>query len=256
MSTKPYRLGVALSGGGVKGFAHAGALKALEEFGYKPDIIAGTSAGSVAGALYAAGYAPSEICDMFKKKGFANFTQLTIPTAGLFNPTKFVSFMRSKIAYKNIEDLPIPLRIVATDLDHGHRTVFTQGSLPERIMASSNVPIVFPPMEIEGIHYIDGGVFCNFPVDVIRDECDMVIGINVSPLVPTQYKQTISDIATRAYNFMFRANTKEAGKLCDILVEMPDVLNYDMFDLDAVDEIFKLGYHETKMVLQRNQHLL
>lgn len=253
---KTYKLGVALSGGGVKGFAHAGALKALEEFGYRPDIIAATSAGAVAGALYAAGYTPVEICDMFKNKGFTNFTQLTIPTAGLFSPNKFVSFLRSKIAYKNIEDLPIPLRIVASDLDHGQRTVFTHGSLPERVMASSTVPIVFPPTVIDGVHYVDGGVFCNFPVDVIREQCQLVIGVNVSPLVPTQYKQTIVEIALRSYNFMFRANTKEDGKLCDILVEMPEVLQYDMFDLDAVDEIFKLGYHQTKMVLQRHQHLL
>jgi NTE family protein len=254
--SKIFKLGVALSGGGVKGFAHAGALKALEEFGYKPNIIAGTSAGAVAGSLYAAGYSPIEICDMFKNKGFTNFTQLTIPTAGLFNPIKFVDFLRSKIAYQNIEDLPIPLRIVATDLDHGQRTVFTQGSLAERVMASATVPIVFPPTVIDHVHYIDGGVFCNFPVDVIRDECEIVIGINVSPLVPTQYKQTILDIAMRSYNFMFRANTKEDGKLCDILVEMPDVLQYDMFDLDAVEEIYRMGYHETKKVLQRYQHLL
>lgn len=253
---KPYKLGVALSGGGVKGFAHAGALRAIEEFGYKPNIISGTSAGAVAGALYSAGYKPIEICELFKKKSFSTFTQFTIPTAGFFNPARFMQFMDDKIAYKNIEDLPIPMRIVATDLDHGKRVVFEKGNLARSVMASATVPIVFVPTVIDGVHYIDGGVFCNFPVDVIREDCDMVIGINVSPLVPTEYKQTIVDIATRAYNFMFRANTKEDGKLCDILVEMPDVLQYDMFDLDAVDEIYRMGYHETKKVLQRNQHLL
>lgn len=254
--SKQYKLGVALSGGGVKGFAHAGALKAIEEFGYQPNIIAGTSAGAIAGALYAAGYAPMEICDMFKNKSFTHFTQLTIPSSGLFNPSKFMQFIKDKIAYKNIEDLPIPMRIVATDLDHGTRVVFSKGSLAERVMASATVPIVFQPTVIDNVHYIDGGVFCNFPVDVIREECDMVIGINVSPLVPTEYKQTILDIALRSYNFMFRANTKEDGMLCDILVETPDVLQFDMFDLDAVDEIYRMGYHETKRILQKHQHLL
>lgn len=253
---KKYKLGLALSGGGVKGFAHAGALKALEEFGYKPDIISGTSAGAVAGALYVAGYTPKEICDLFKNKSFSNFTNITIPTSGLFSPAKFVDFLKQKITYANIEDLPIPMRIVATDLDAGKIKVFTEGSLAERVMASATVPVVFPPTVIDDVHYVDGGIFCNFPVDVIRQDCEKVIGINVSPLVPTQYKQTIIEIALRSYNFMFRANTKEDGMLCDILVELPDVLQYDMFDLDAIDEIYRMGYHETKLALQKNEHLL
>lgn len=253
---KKYKLGLALSGGGVKGFAHAGALKALEEFGYKPDIISGTSAGAVAGALYVAGYSPKEICDLFKNKSFSNFTNITIPTSGLFSPAKFVDFLKQKITYPNIEDLPIPMRIVATDLDAGKIKVFTEGSLAERVMASATVPVVFPPTVIDDVHYVDGGIFCNFPVDVIRQDCEKVIGINVSPLVPTQYKQTIIEIALRSYNFMFRANTKEDGMLCDILVELPDVLQYDMFDLDAIDEIYRMGYHETKLALQKNEHLL
>lgn len=253
---KKYKLGLALSGGGVKGFAHAGALKALEEFGYKPDIISGTSAGAVAGALYVAGYSPKEICDLFKNKSFSNFTNITIPTSGLFSPAKFVDFLKQKITYSNIEDLPIPMRIVATDLDAGKIKVFTEGSLAERVMASATVPVVFPPTVIDDVHYVDGGIFCNFPVDVIRQDCEKVIGINVSPLVPTQYKQTIIEIALRSYNFMFRANTKEDGMLCDILVELPDVLQYDMFDLDAIDEIYRMGYHETKLALQKNEHLL
>lgn len=252
---KKYKLGIALSGGGVKGFAHAGALKALEEFGYKPDIISGTSAGAVAGALYVAGYSPKEICDLFKNKSFSNFTNITIPTSGLFSPAKFVDFLKQKITFPNIEDLPIPMRIVATDLDAGKIKVFTEGSLAERVMASATVPVVFPPTVIDDVHYVDGGIFCNFPVDVIRQDCEKVIGINVSPLVPTQYKQTIIEIALRSYNFMFRANTKEDGMLCDILVELPDVLQYDMFDLDAIDEIYRMGYHETKLALQKNEQL-
>lgn len=254
--SKKYKLGVALSGGGAKGFAHAGALKALEEFGYKPDIISGTSAGSIAGVLYSAGYTPLEICSLFKNKSFTDFTRFTIPTAGFFNPSKFVDFLRAKIPYKNIEDLPIPMRIVASDLDNGVMKVFSEGSIPERVMASSTVPIVFPPTIIDGVHYVDGGVFCNFPVDVIRKDCEKVIGINVSPLAPTKYKQTILGIANRAFDFMFCANTKEDGMLCDILIEMPTLLSYEMFNLDSVTEIYELGYQETKKILSEHLSVL
>lgn len=254
--SKKYKLGVALSGGGAKGFAHAGALKALEELGYKPDIISGTSAGAIAGVLYSAGYAPHEICDLFKNKGFTDFTKITLPTAGFFSPKRFVDYLRVKIPYDNLEDLPIPVRVVSSDLDNGVMKVFDQGSIPERVMASSTVPIVFPPTVIDGIHYVDGGVFCNFPVDVIRADCEKVIGINVSPLAATKYKQTILGIANRSFDFMFRANTKEDGKLCDVLVEMPAVLQYEIFSLDAIDEIYELGYKETIEALSKSQHLL
>lgn len=252
---KKYHLGIALSGGGSKGFAHAGALKALEEAGYKPDIIAGTSAGAITAALYSAGYTPIEICKLFENKGFRNFTQITIPTAGFFSPQRFIEYLRSKIPYKNIEDLPIPVRIVSTDLDNGVIKVFSEGSIAERVMASCNVPVVFPPMQIDGVHYVDGGVFCNFPVSVIRQDCDVVMGINVSPLAATQYKQTLLDIANRSFDFMFRANTKEDGKLCDVLIEMPEVLKYDTFNLDSIAEIYDLGYQQTKKVLEEQSFL-
>ena len=151
--------------------------------------------------------------------------------------------------------MPIPVRIVSTDLDNGVIKVFSEGSIAERVMASCNVPVVFPPMQIDGVHYVDGGVFCNFPVSVIRQDCDVVMGINVSPLAATQYKQTLLDIANRSFDFMFRANTKEDGKLCDVLIEMPEVLKYDTFNLDSIAEIYDLGYQQTKKVLEEQSFL-
>jgi NTE family protein len=251
---KRYNIGLALSGGGVKGFAHAGALQALEEFGIKPDIISGTSAGSIAGVLYSAGYSPRQICELFKNKSFVNFTQPMIPGAGFFSPAKFIEFLKKNIRYNNIEELPIPMRIVATDLDHGNLEVFKEGSIAERVMASSSVPIVFPPIKIDETYYVDGGIFCNFPVDIIREECRFLIGINVNPLVSDQYKQSMLDIALRSYRFMFRANSKEYGKRCNILVETTETKNYEFFDLNNVDEIYTLGYNETKKVLEQNYY--
>lgn len=251
-----YKVGLALSGGGVKGFAHAGAFKALEEYGIKPQIISGTSAGSVAGVLYSAGYKPQEIYKMFFSKGFNNFVALTLPVSGFFNPSKFVQFLCKQIKYENLEDLPIPVRIVATDLDHGKSIIFTKGRLAERVMASSTIPVVFVPTEIDGVHYVDGGIFCNFPVSAIREDCEKVIGVNVSPLVPTEYKQTLVGIAERSYNFMFRANTIEECKKCDIIIEVADALKYSSLDLSKVEDIYRLGYESMVRELERNKDIL
>lgn len=259
MIQKKYNIGLALSGGGVKGFAHAGALQALEEHDIKPDVIVGTSAGSVVAVLYSAGFKPREINEIFKEQGsFRSFASMVIPSAGFFNPDKFMLFLKKRLEEKNpdfvnIESLPIPVKIVASDFDHGKSVVFSKGEIVPRVMASATVPIVFVPTVIDGVHYVDGGVFKNFPVSVIRRDCRRVIGINVSPLVASEYKQTIPEIAFRSYEFMFRANTMLDRKKCDLLVEVEDALKYGTFDLDKVDDIFELGYDAMNKVIKKKR---
>lgn len=242
INKKPYELGLALSGGGAKGFAHLGVFKLLEECKLKPDIISGTSAGALAGALYADGYKSDEIKEIFKGKEFSEFARVQMPKTGLFDMSRIKSFLQKHLHAKRIEDLEIPLVIVATDLDNGISHEFRHGSLTEAVIASCCVPIIFSPVEINGKHYVDGGLFRNFPVTNIRKECEKIIGVNVSPLVPVKYKQTILYIAERSYHYMFRANTIEDRALCDLLIETESVGEYKMFDLDNVDKISQIGY--------------
>ncbi|MDO5572141.1 MAG: patatin-like phospholipase family protein [Bacteroidales bacterium] len=255
MENKKYKLGLALSGGGAKGFAHCGALKAMEEFGLYPDIISGTSAGAIVGALYASGNTPIEICKMFMGKEFSNFAKLAIPKAGFFDHTPFMAFLNTYLHVTNFEELKIPLFVVASDLDHGKSVVFSKGKLGPSLLASCSVPIVFNPVVIDGVHYVDGGIFRNFPVVPIRDLCEKVIGINVSPLMSNDYKQSIIQIAQRSYHFLFKANTFEDKALCDILVEMEEAQQYSTFDLDNISDIFKLGYSDMVNTLENVYNL-
>ena len=255
MKTKKYKLGLALSGGGAKGFAHCGALLALEEFGLKPDIIAGTSAGAIVGALYAAGNNPIEISKMFMGKEFSNFVKLLIPKAGFFDHSPFQDFLMEYLHVERFEELQIPLYVVASDLDHGKSVVFTEGELARCVLASCSVPVIFNPVEIDGVHYVDGGIFRNFPVVPIRDMCEKVIGINVSPLISTDYKQNMIQIAQRSYHFMFKANTIEDKALCDLLVEVEEAHQYSTFDLENIHQIFKIGYQDTVRTLENTYGL-
>ena len=95
---------------------------------------------------------------------------------------------------------------------------------------------------INGVHYVDGGLFHNFPVSIIREECERIIGVNVSPLIPQKYKQTIFHIAERSYHYMFRANTLEDREMCDVLIEAEEFGLYKTFDLENVDVICNIGY--------------
>ncbi|MDD3079477.1 MAG: patatin-like phospholipase family protein [Paludibacter sp.] len=247
---KPYQTGIALSGGGIKGLCHAGVLKALEEQGIRPDIISGVSAGAVVGALYADGYTPDEIAKLFEDISFKKMTTLRIPDGGLFRIDAFENFMFRTLRAKTFEELRIPLRIVATDLDKGQSVVFDKGNLIDPIVASCSVPVLFTPKKINGVHYVDGGVLKNFPVSTIRADCDKVIGINASPMVADEYKLSLLNVASRTYHFMFKANIIHDKELCDLLIEPVDMGNYDTFDVDKGREIFDLGYRSSKQLLE------
>lgn len=255
---KMKKLGLALSGGGAKGFAHIGVFKMLEECGLLPDIIAGTSVGALMGTLYADGYRADEIKELFTGREFSEFAQLQLPKSGLFDSKRFRYFLKRHLRAKNIEDLQIPMVIMATDLDNGVSHEFRSGSIVDAVTASCSIPIIFSPVIINGIHYVDGGLFHNFPVSIIREECQRVIGVNVSPLVPQKYKQTIFHIAERSYHYMFRANTLEDREMCDVLIEAEEFGLYKTFDLENVGQIARIGYMAAvrafEIVLQENKY--
>lgn len=249
-SVRPYRLGIALSGGGARGFAHAGALLAIEEAGLTPDAVAGVSAGSVIAVLYAAGVKPLQMANLFARASFGKFTEIHFGHGGLFKIDRFRDFiLRALGGKKNIEDLNIATFIGATDLDHGCPAVFDRGEIGPRMIASCSIPIVFTPIEIDGVHYVDGGVLRNHPAWILRDKCDMLIGINVSPLRKGRNFNSLPDVAMRTYNLMAKANQTIDMNLCDVSVEISDLANVKVFDLKHIKEIFIKGYRATRKAL-------
>lgn len=144
-SKPPYRIGVALSGGGARGFAHAGALMALEQAGIRPDIIAGVSAGSVVAAMYAAGLHPRKILELFNGARFNDLAEFTVPHGGFFSLDRFRRFLSESIPVANLEDMPIPTVVGVTNFDSGKPEAFRKdrSARPWRLHAPS--PSFFSP---------------------------------------------------------------------------------------------------------------
>lgn len=249
-----YRLGIALSGGGARGFAHAGALAAIEEAGHKPEILAGVSAGSVVAVLYAAGVSPKKLMELFAEHKAKSFVDFKPHDGGLFSIAPFRRFIEKNIGdYHNLEELPIPTYIGATDFDHGIAKEFHTGNIVERVAASCSIPIAFTPIQIDGVTYVDGGVLRNHPAWIIRDKCDYLIGVNVSPL-DTKLKDradSFLSVALRTYNLMAKANQKEDMALCDLNVETPEIAHYRTFDLRFIENVYKSGYANTRRALRK-----
>lgn len=251
---RPYKLGVALSGGGARGFAHAGALKALEEVGLKPDVIAGVSAGSVISAFYAAGVAPSLMPTLFTDVSFKTCCEFSVNKGGFFKIDRFQTFVNKNLrGHKLIEDLPIPTYICATDIDNGIPVAFDSGPIAERVAASCSIPVLFKPIVIDGVSYVDGGVLRNLPAWAIRDKCQRLIGINCSPLVNDNKRiNSIVDIAHRTYRLMAKNNARIDMAMCDLVVETKDIAHYNVFNMREIERIYHSGYQCAMDALKRN----
>lgn len=248
---KTYNIGYALSGGFIKGFAHLGVMQALQEHDIKPDVISGVSAGALAGVFYADGNEPFRVLDYFSGHKFQDLTKLVIPKTGLFSLEEFIDFLKTNLKAQKLEELKTPLIITATDLDHGRSMHFHKGSIAERVAASCCMPVMFTPVKIGNTHYVDGGLLMNLPVSTLRNECEKVVAVNVSPLMAEKYKMNIVSIAMRSYHFMFRANTFPERDNCDLLIEPYNLEGYSNTELEKAEEIFEQGYNTASDILDQ-----
>lgn len=250
---RKYPIGFALSGGFIKGFAHLGVMQALLEHDIKPAIISGVSAGALAGVFYADGNEPHQVLQFFAGHKFQDLTRLVIPKKGLFDLCEFIDFLHSNLKAKKLEELQIPLIITATDLDHGRMVHFHRGAIAERVAASCCMPVMFAPVNIDGINYVDGGLMMNLPVSTLRRVCNKVVAVNVSPIMAEDYKMNIVSIAMRSFHFMFRSNTFPERAKCDLLIEPYNLYGYSNTELEKAEEIFERGYNTANEVLYQLQ---
>ena len=180
-TAQPVRIGLALGGGAAKGFAHIGVIKMLEANGLKPDMVAGTSAGSVVGALYASGMNAFELQEKAVALDETSIRDLQWSAGGLVKGQKLQDYVNAQVRNRPLEKLGLPFVAVATRLEDGKRTVFARGNTGQAVRASSSIPGVFEPVQIGKQHYVDGGVVSPVPVDAVRElGADIVIAVDIS----------------------------------------------------------------------------
>lgn len=178
---RPPRLGLALGGGAARGFAHIGVLQVLEEAGIRPALVAGTSAGSLVAALYASGKSAAELGTLALGMDESSLTDWAFPGRGLIRGDALARYVREQTGQRTIEQLPLPLGIVATDLDSGEPVLFRRGDVGLAVRASSAVPAVFQPVKIGQREYVDGGLASPVPVRFARQMgAELVLAVDIS----------------------------------------------------------------------------
>lgn len=242
-------LGIAFGGGGARAAAQCGAIRALREYGVKPDIVAGTSAGSIVAVLYSAGFSCQQMVDIFEGLDFfRDIVAPERPRGGLFTSEPLLELLRRMIPYRNLEDLPIPCKVVASDLDHGCVKIFTEGELAPRVVASCSIPIIFTPIVIDGVHYVDGGAFMNLPVPAIREECKTVYSFSLLHLEDEKYHDNLISVANRSFSIMLASNELADARMSDLDVEL-DTTGSNAYDLTKMEMLFNRGYQQTAEML-------
>lgn len=274
LAGKDLKVGLVLSGGGAKGFAHIAALEAIEKAGVRIDYIGGTSMGAIIGGLYAAGYKAAQLDSIFQKIDFEELMQDQLPRSSQSfyekeNQDRYVfslpiergrigmptSFSKGNNLYnllvqllypvKDINDfskLPIPFLCVATDVEKGTEILLEHGSLPEAVMASGTLPTLFSPIEIDGVSLIDGGLLNNYPVDEIKAKgMDVIIGVDIqAPLHKRQRLHSAIDILMQITSYKIATDMTQKRLHTDIYIK-PDMTNYNVVSFKEGNAIIDSG---------------
>lgn len=241
-----YKIGIALGGGGARGFAHLGAVKALLEKGINADIYAGTSAGALAGAYLAAGSTPDDVFELMHRSKLSDYTKMHLPIDGLLSLEGMTEKLRKTIRFKNIEELPVPLIIAASNFNSGTVEYFINGNLATIVSASCSIPVLFSPIKIGNVQYADGGVFDNVPVAPLRSICETVIGINLMPIERTVETKNLIEIALRTFQLTVDANTQISRKQADYFIELNGIQQYGLLNPSNAEALFNLGYNSVR----------
>ena len=278
------KIGLVLSGGGAKGFAHIGVLKVLEKAGIKIDYIGGTSMGAVVGGLYASGYSANQIDSLFMATNFDEMIQDYIPrtsksfyekrndelyalslpfnkfsigvpialTKGMYNYLLLARVLHKVRFTRDFNKLKIPFLCIGTNIETGDQIILNKGYLPEALTASSAFPTLFTPVEIDGKVIVDGGVANNYPIDEIRKlGADIIIGVDVQDDLKTRKDlQEATKILVQISNFPMVKRMDNKKNTADVYIK-PDISSYSVISFDKGREIIDTGEKSALEVIDR-----
>lgn len=244
-----FNKGIALSGGAVRGFAHAGVLKAFEEANITFDVFSGASAGSIFAALYCDGYTADEVFDIFKKEKIYNLINLKLRKTGLLYTGGLEKILLKHLRAKTFEELKIPLYIVATDLLSGEIIKFNSGELIPAVLGSSAIPFLLNPIKYQNYLLSDGGLLENLPVSPLQDICKHITGVNANPMEVKESLNGYFELFDRIISLALKANVKNSITYCDLYIEPKGLEKYNFIDIANGTSLRDTAYEFTKKML-------
>ncbi len=251
---KGKRIGLVLSGGGVRGMAHIGIIQALQEAGITPHLVSGTSVGALVGALYASGASVEEMLAFFRETPLFKYNFFTINKPGLMDTERYFDIFKVFFPEDSFEALQRPLFVATTNLLKGQLEIFSSGSLILPLLASAAIPPVFSPVRIGPDLYGDGGIMNNFPAEPIAAASDFLIGSNVSMIreIPEDQLRTSLQLTNRTTALMIHSINQGKMNGCDLLFEPKALERIGVLDKKGLEQAYELGYSYARNILKEH----
>ncbi len=252
------KVGLVLSGGGMRGIAHIGVLKALSEYQFDIHQIAGSSSGAIVGALYAHGYDWEEMLDFFRNIQIFDLKKYARKKPGIIDAEKFHKDFSKFFRADSFDSLKIPLIVTATDILTGDLNLFDRGELIRPILASAAFPGIFAPVKITDSYYVDGGVLNNFPIEALDHDCTIKIGSyanTVNTLSIKELKHSYN-VVERAFKLKTVKEDIEKFKKFDLIFAPKSLSQFATFDKKPLMDIYDLGYKAAIELLEKKAESL
>lgn len=250
---RPKKVGLALGGGVARGLAHVGVIKVLEKHNIQIDFVAGTSTGSLIGALFAADIPAHKMESLALRTGWSKLVKLSFGAHGPLSAEGIRRFVENRIGKETaFEDLKIPLKIVATDIISGKPYIFEKGNVAKAVQASCSFPGVFKPVHHDGHFLVDGGVVNNIPCSIVKEMgADFIIAVDAVPgFELIEHPQNIVEVLGRSIDLMLKGLSKESRKLANVLIEPEFDEDVWHFDLHKAEHIINEGEVAANKVIQ------
>lgn len=232
-----------LSGGGSRGAIQVGVLQALDEYNIKVKAISGTSIGAIVGVFYSGGLPPVKIKELMKSQGFLKLFHIAWNKKGLLTMEELMKLLKKYLPDNTFESLNIPFYACASNLDTQRYEIFSSGDLHQAVVASASIPVLFQPVIINGYHFIDGGLYNNFPIEPLLKKYDYILGVHVNNMKPTN-NYTAIDIAERVFTAAVKQTVEGKFAKCDYLINPCLEERYGIIDFRKTEKLFKIGYDE------------
>ena len=257
MKNPGVKIGVVLSGGGLRGIGHVALLKALEEVDLLPDAISGVSMGAIVGALYAAGHKPDDLLNIFRETPIFRLSTLTLRKPGLLDSDKNIRQLANFLPEDDFSALSKTLFVTTTNLQKSRYEVFSEGPLYRPLMASAALPPIFTPVEIKGELHTDGCIMNSFPTEPLRDRCRLLFGSSVNGVKTGGRKvaNNLFKIAFRTARLRMVADAQMKFRHCDFVLAPAGMSRFNAFNPRRINAIYQYAYDEVRRSMDQLRRL-
>lgn len=251
-----HKVGLCLSGGGLRAMAHLGVIQAIEDLEISIHEVSGTSAGAIVGAFYCKGFKAKEMLEIVKTSKLFDVRDFTLFNhQGIISPKMLYDLFSKYLVEDSFESLKLPLHVAVTNINKGTAELYSQGTLFDKLQATAAVPFVFPTVEINGDLHCDGGVLNNLPIEPLENNNEHIIASHVNSIAPLDQNTKLSNTAyaERLFHLGLSNHVYAKKDKCDVFINPPNMTQYGIFNQKVVQQLFDIGYEYAMKALSEKK---